>query len=245
MDLDDTLLKSDLSISSYTVETLKEAQRKGFRLVFNTSRSYSNSKKYIDIIHPDYGIYNGGCQIFDNKNNELYSLSISAEETKRLTKMLYQVCDKISLQTKDSFLASDKSYKGQNAKWFDFKDGYYGEAYKILCFSDNHDLIKQIAIDNKLEYQNYLGGNWHRLSIEGGSKILGLKALMKIVDGKLDEAMTFGDDYGDIEMIENSGVGVAMGNAREEVKKKASFIALDNDEDGVAKFVSESLLVSE
>ena len=44
----------------------------------------------------------------------------------------------------------------------------------------------------------------------------------------------------DIEMIEYAGIGVAMGNAEENVKQKANYIALSNDEDGVGKFLKDA-----
>ena len=53
--------------------------------------------------------------------------------------------------------------------------------------------------------------------------------------------IAFGDNYNDIEMIEYAGVGVAMGNAEEDVKKKADYVSLSNNEDGVGKFLNNFL----
>ena len=54
-------------------------------LVFNTSRSMQNSKQYIDLLHPTYGIYNGGCQIVDKDLNDLFTSMVSKEQTKEIT----------------------------------------------------------------------------------------------------------------------------------------------------------------
>jgi hypothetical protein len=40
-------------------------------------------------------------------------------------------------------------------------------------------------------------------------------------------------------MIEYAGLGVAMGNAPDELKKKAGYITLSNDEDGIVHFIDE------
>ena len=72
-------------------------------IVFNTSRSKQNSAQYADIVHPDYGIYNGGCQIVDKDGNDLYTNTINKEDTKRLSKYLSSICPKISVQTKEHF----------------------------------------------------------------------------------------------------------------------------------------------
>jgi len=46
--------------------------------------------------------------------------------------------------------------------------------------------------------------------------------------------MAFGDNYNDIEMIRNSGLGIAVENAIQEVKDVANEITLNSKEDGVA-----------
>jgi len=58
----------------------------------------------------------------------------------------------------------------------------------------------------------------------------------------ISEIVSFGDDYNDIEMIRNSGTGVAMGNAIDEVKQVADAITDTNDNDGVAKYIEEFIL---
>lgn len=51
---------------------------------------------------------------------------------------------------------------------------------------------------------------------------------------KKEEVMVIGDNYNDISMIEYAGMGVAMGQSDSEIKSKAQFISLTNDDDGVA-----------
>ena len=43
-------------------------------------------------------------------------------------------------------------------------------------------------------------------------------------------------------MIRFAGLGVAMGNAHDEVKAQAGFVTLSNDEEGVAKVIEELIL---
>ena len=56
------------------------------------------------------------------------------------------------------------------------------------------------------------------------------------------EVMAIGDSYNDIEMIEWAGVGVAMGNAWQDVKEAADFVTLTNDEEGVAEALRKYIL---
>ncbi|MGV2641357.1 HAD hydrolase family protein, partial [Clostridium perfringens] len=59
---------------------------------------------------------------------------------------------------------------------------------------------------------------------------------------KREEVIAIGDAGNDLHMIEYAGLGVAMGNAFEEVKEKADFITKSNEEDGVA-FVFEKFVL--
>lgn len=241
-DLDDTLLNRRKEITPFTQEVLAEAKSKGFKIVINTARSIQNSQGVIDAIHPDYGIYSGGCHIADGNGNDLYSKTISKDVVKEVTKVLNQKCEKISVQTKEHFYASDEDYKGQNAIHFDFENGLEEEAYKILVFTYDLDMLKEIVSKYNLELQNYLNGGWNRLSIKGATKFSGLERLAKLLNEDIKSFACFGDDTGDIEMVTKSGLGVAMANSKEELLKVAPNITLSNEEDGCARFIKDNLL---
>ena len=54
--------------------------------------------------------------------------------------------------------------------------------------------------------------------------------------------MACGDGYNDLTMIRYAGMGVAMANARDEVKAEADYVTLSNDEDGVAAAIEKFIL---
>jgi hydroxymethylpyrimidine pyrophosphatase-like HAD family hydrolase len=56
-------------------------------------------------------------------------------------------------------------------------------------------------------------------------------------DESLENVMAFGDEENDYEMIEQVGVGVAMGNAIPKIKQVATAETLSNTEDGVAAYL--------
>jgi Cof subfamily protein (haloacid dehalogenase superfamily) len=67
------------------------------------------------------------------------------------------------------------------------------------------------------------------------SKASALQLLLRqLYDIDLSEVIAFGDNYNDIELIQAVGLGIAVGNARDEVKAVAREIALDSKQDGVA-----------
>ncbi|MDR0199654.1 MAG: Cof-type HAD-IIB family hydrolase [Streptococcaceae bacterium] len=70
---------------------------------------------------------------------------------------------------------------------------------------------------------------------KGTSKLRGIKRLGDIFDFSLSEVMTFGDSENDVNMLEGSGIGIAMGNARPEAKEVANYITTSNSQDGIAR----------
>ena len=55
------------------------------------------------------------------------------------------------------------------------------------------------------------------------------------------QVVAFGDDYNNFEMKIDCGIGVAMGNAVDEVKAVADYVCDTNDNDEVAKLFEEIL----
>ena len=58
----------------------------------------------------------------------------------------------------------------------------------------------------------------------------------------MSNIISFGDDINDMKMIEISGVGVAMGNAVNEVKESADYVTETNDREGIAIWINKYLL---
>ena len=70
---------------------------------------------------------------------------------------------------------------------------------------------------------------------QGIDKALSLAVLLKEIGVEHKEMIAIGDGYNDLSMIKFAGLGIAMGNAQEPVKKAADYITLSNEEDGVAE----------
>ena len=58
----------------------------------------------------------------------------------------------------------------------------------------------------------------------------------------LEDAVAFGDDLNDIEMLKLCGTGVAVANAIPQVLEAADEITLSNDDDGLAKWLADHVL---
>ena len=76
---------------------------------------------------------------------------------------------------------------------------------------------------------------------QGIDKALSLSVLLENIGMTREEVIAIGDGYNDLSMIKFAGIGIAMGNAQEPVKKAADYITLTNDEDGVAEVIERLL----
>jgi len=68
-----------------------------------------------------------------------------------------------------------------------------------------------------------------------GGKDVGMDAMLAYYGIPLEAAVAFGDAQNDIDMLRHAGLGVAMGNAMDEVKAIADMVTDSVDEDGVYK----------
>ena len=73
------------------------------------------------------------------------------------------------------------------------------------------------------------------INLRGCSKQSGIDHLLKYYNIRLDETLCFGDGGNDISMLRHAAIGVAMGNAPDEVKRTANYVTDTVDNDGIWK----------
>lgn len=117
-----------------------------------------------------------------------------------------------------------------------------GEIYQVMCSGTcgEYDTIlkgcrnSQITAwwDKAVDIIPLNGGKGNAVNV-----ILNYYGLAK------KEALAFGDGENDIEMLEAVGTGVAMGNAKDNVKAKANAICKSAEEDGIYYYCVENNLI--
>ena len=71
----------------------------------------------------------------------------------------------------------------------------------------------------------------------GVDKGVALHKLAQILNIAADETMAVGDTENDMAIVKAAHIGVAMGNATDELKAQADYITDTNENDGVAKAI--------
>lgn len=69
-----------------------------------------------------------------------------------------------------------------------------------------------------------------------------LDAVARLYGIKPEEVIAIGDSYNDLEMIDYAGLGVVMGNAREEVQARADYVTTCLEQCGVAHAIEKFIL---
>ena len=69
----------------------------------------------------------------------------------------------------------------------------------------------------------------------GLNKATGMRKVAELLGCSMENTMAFGDGENDIEMIEAAGVGIAMGNGNEHVRKVADYVTASLEDDGIYK----------
>ncbi|MBQ0042934.1 MAG: HAD family phosphatase [Lachnospiraceae bacterium] len=96
----------------------------------------------------------------------------------------------------------------------------------VLARTDG-DILPTFSNDNYLEFYSKDSGK--------GTALRELSAYLNV---PIENCAAIGDEFNDISMIEAAGLGCAMANGRDEVKKAAAFITTrDNNHDGILDLI--------
>lgn len=247
-DLDGTLLKSDKTISEHTLSALNACRSKGLMIGVSTSRSEQNSMTFLSEILPDILISSGGALVKQN-GNYIYKAEFSIEETNNMIRTVREICGadcEITVDTMESHYWNYKiDPKKQDQSWgdsiyTDFKD-FNQESLKIcveIFDSDKAEKLKNILTD--CDCVRFSDGYWYKFTKKGVTKEKAITEICHVCKFAPENIIAFGDDFVDIGMLKLCGIGIAMGNAIQDVKQIADIVIGTNDNDGIADYLIET-----
>lgn len=242
VDLDNTLLHTDKTLSAYTVDVFRKYKEKGIKLMVATARPFRTATSYFDRIGFDAITVSNGARIFCG--DQTIDHAISAESAQQLLHRLEAYDDlRITLETGQCAYSNKPIEYYRTVLTEDLPGVAKAEgALKILVHKDREDamalLKKELSEDL---YVTISGGYLIQVMDKAATKWNGVKTMLTMLACSPEETVYFGDDYDDIEPIRLCAMGVAVSNAIEEVKAVADHIALSNDDDGVAKFLEQMI----
>lgn len=261
VDIDRTLTDSNKKVTLKNTQVIKKAVEKGIMVVLCSGRNYKYAEqKSIDACASKYIITNNGAQIYNYGTHEsVYEDGISKDLVRNILEEFKEHNIQCILNTTNTRFAT----KGLKRKMFedeyffdDIKELKEEKILQIVAEADTYeDMNKIIAITSKYEEVNIL--NLSKAYIEkdkeadnyyadinkvGVNKGKGIEKFFEIFNIKKEESMCFGDYINDMDMFNACGFKVAMENASRELKEKADFVTLSNDDSGVGDFIEKYVL---
>ncbi len=264
LDLDDTLLRSDLSISARTKRVLRKAEKAGVVVVLASGRAPKAMTRYARELgmhkRPGYLIANNGVSVLRSDSGAIISegrlpreaaiLVYELVEAEGLPVQIYKD-DTIYVSRRNEFGDMDIKLTGfKQLVVKDFKAMVASGQTKLVIPSDPailrplETLLRSVVGDqvtlctSKPYFLEVLPPK------QGKGEALALIATELGI--KKDAVMALGDSMNDESMIRWAGWGVAMRNGDERIKAIASFTSeLTNEDDGAADIIQRFILGDE
>ena len=259
IDIDGTLLDKNKSVSQNTIKCIR-ALKQDYKIVLISARM-PKAMRHIqsDLGITDYPIvaYNGGLVLHQNKI--LSHTGIDFQTFSEILQANHDLNLHLSLYHNDEWFAPQKDhwsrrevantkaepeFKSNEAVLEDWKM-YNKEPHKIMCMGDESK-VEQFYQRLSQHYNNKLHlyrskPTYIEMAAMQISKLSGLQVLLQKIykDIKLDNILAYGDNYNDVEMINKVGLGVAVENAKDEVKAVADDYTQSNIEHGVANHLQK------
>lgn len=254
LDLDNTLLNSKGKISNKSKKCLKTLHDKGNIIVIATGRIFDTCYDIIsklDFIN--YIVTDTGGLIYDVKNKIIiYKKKLSKENIKSLISLYNDSFEYVEFSDEHYYYKYSKRKinhyglsKGiENINEFIKNNNVIHSSIKLTNQCDNYKIIEKINNEFSnlyaFEMQSESGNTkWIEIVRKKVSKFSAIKYITKVENISISNTISFGDSNNDIEMLEKSKYGVAMGNATDNIKRKASYTTKSCDEDGVEVFLKE------
>lgn len=246
LDLDGTLLKNDKTVSEKTIETLKKYEELGKQIVIVTARPPRLEPiKLPEELQREFMIFYNGAEIYHNRKR-IYSQSISLDSAKNIKDLIllkynkckigFEINNKLYTNFKNDSIFGTTEFKTINLNTFELES-----PTKILIDMSNVPNIDTFRLKLPLDCNLIItdNGKLGQIMARGVNKLNSLRYILNELGTSIDKVMFFGDDVNDIELIKECGIGVAMGNAVEEVKDIANYLTSTNEEDGIAVFLNQ------
>jgi Cof subfamily protein (haloacid dehalogenase superfamily) len=258
LDLDGTLLNSALKLSDANGEALRRAIEKGVQVVLATSRWYGLALRTAARLEIQTPLIcsNGAIVKSPSDGKELLHLYVDEELAREVVTMaddcgweMYTTIGDATYMKMRPGIIPEKLPAGLRVA--ERQSDHLGEAppTSVLVFSEEAvDAIVEKFMDKYGERAHFSlnrpVGTPHYvvLTHARAEKARALRLVCEELGIAPEETIAMGDSESDLEMITMSGLGVAMGNSPDVVKKAALHIAPTNDEDGVAWAVSQFVL---
>ena len=262
LDVDGTLLNNEREVSKRTHSALMKVQQMGVRIVLASGRPTYGVLPLAEKLELNrYGgyilSYNGG-QIFDAKSGELlFEKRINPEMLPYLEKkaqkngfalFTYHENFILTNQPENKYVQQEAALNNMEVRATDMF-AIEVDFSPCKCMLASEDEIALVGLEE--HWKKRLAGVLDVFRSEPYflevvpqfiDKANTLGVLLAKLDIQPEEVIAIGDGVCDVNMIQLAGLGIAMGNAQDSVRRCADVVTASNEEDGVAVAVEKAII---
>lgn len=259
MDMDGTLLNSNRTISQRNKDALTEAKTFNSKIVIASGRPVEGLLRYaqeLNIVEKDqYMICFNGAVVYELDPLRIKVCnSLLGSEVKTLARIShdfgilahgFSTTRGLLVEEENPWTDIERTYNEIDQHFTDFSQTPDDEQFYKFMFCGTKEQLDYVEqnIDDLREKYTVVRSMFCFLEFlnKKSSKGHALAELCKAINLPIDQTVAFGDAQNDEHMLEVAGLGVAMGNAIEDLKEKSNLVTKTNDEDGVAIVIEDIL----
>lgn len=260
LDIDGTLVGPDKTISEKTREAIIKAQQRGKIVAIASGRSIAGIRKTASNIsleqYGGYVIAYNGTTVVNCKTGEcIYNQMVPQE----LVRPVYEAAKRVNAgivvyndNTKEMISGNGlNEYIKIDAGACNVTINEVSDFVKAINFPFNKFLLSGKP-EHMAEVEKIMAKEFgDRLNVFRSDpfyvellpryvdKGVAVEKLVKHLDIQREKVICIGDSYNDLPMLRFAGMGVAMGNAQQEVKEMADYVTGANDEDGIVNVIDK------
>ncbi len=255
-DLDDTLLRDDLTVSDHTVAVLKECAARGLYIIPASGRTLGSMWRTVERIDCATAIVScNGSEVWTPGRELLKQELLPVDVAKEIGR--YATERNIYCQTYDTdrfYYNFENNYAISYAESSSLPGTYVGDLERYIT----QPVTKMLAVDEPENIPAMLEAAAavfsDRVSVTcskpefiefnplAATKGNALRWCAEHFCFQMSELLAFGDSLNDVTMLSAAGVGVCIGNGREDVKALGFPVCKTNNEDGVADYLERHIL---
>ncbi len=263
LDIDGTIAGESNEIRQPVLRAIQAAQSRGIQVAIATGRMYRSALRF----HREVGstlplLAYQGAWIQDPATQQLHRHWPVSKQTaqqlldyfeqpqlRSLLSVHFYINDQLYVRelTPETQIYSQRSGIEPRAVG-DLRQVLTDEPTKVLALSDDTVVIDQLLGSLRQQYtpaELYLTksvATFFEATNPFANKGTGVRYLAELLGIDAANVMAIGDNFNDMEMLEYAGIGVAMGNAPEDVKAVAQWVAPSIEQDGAAAAIEEFVL---
>lgn len=254
LDIDGTIVEFSGNIPKSTKIAIKEAQKNGHKLVICSGRS--KYQIYPELLELGFdGIIAAAGGYVEYQGKEIYHRFIDEENRKNLMKYLEDNKFLYDIQTDTHTIANERCAKEMSQAFIRKgigeehlkkiignleirEDVWNNDREEKVIYDFSPFCLEKVRADIAPDFEVTASSldsadNSGEISIAGINKATGMQVFLNHINERRENTIAVGDGPNDFDMLEFANVGIAMGNAKDELKQKADYVTTPIYDDGI------------